>query len=535
MFVANRAFVARLLIIILIFAANGNVFAAEDFSFRQFFSQNKASDEQLYSGHLDDDLKIFYNRAAKLQRLCEGAFCEGSYLDRLSDPSVLKNSEELRPIYRFWSLFYSFMADLEKISDKYEVPLVFGHSGSVEKYFSGYVLGVSASLCRLICASEMMNFLEGRSKLAGLLNEKNSEFKFSANSLSGVIKKALRPGVLAQLYRFRISHYEELKRLLKPGVGLIKIPAEYLAGNKSVLDNLSGRVASDPAWKFLAGSFVDFSLDFILPAQKAIFSWVGDARIRQRKTRLISSTQLSKFGQMLRPGDIILGRQDWYLSNIFLPGFWPHAMIYVGSPAELKALFAADPEVIRWCRKHGAGDFVELLRDEFPGAAQAWLKPSIKDGGVCVLMEAISDGVIFNSLKGALHCDYLAAVRPRLEPIALARAVYSAFSYFGREYDFQFSFITEQTLVCTELVTKSYADSKLGLRFPMVKRLGKYGIAADSIVETFATERGNSDRQLDFVAFLKGMPHSRTAAFVDSDEFSESYKWDGGLKSSDTR
>ncbi|MDD3000045.1 MAG: hypothetical protein PHV05_13360, partial [Candidatus Riflebacteria bacterium] len=203
MFVANRAFVARLLIIILIFAANGNVFAAEDFSFRQFFSQNKASDEQLYSGHLDDDLKIFYNRAAKLQRLCEGAFCEGSYLDRLSDPSVLKNSEELRPIYRFWSLFYSFMADLEKISDKYEVPLVFGHSGSVEKYFSGYVLGVSASLCRLICASEMMNFLEGRSKLAGLLNEKNSEFKFSANSLSGVIKKALRPGVLAQLYRFR--------------------------------------------------------------------------------------------------------------------------------------------------------------------------------------------------------------------------------------------------------------------------------------------------------------------------------------------
>ncbi len=36
----------------------------------------------------------------------------------------------------------------------------------------------------------------------------------------------------------------------------------------------------------------------------------------------------------MEPGDIIVARQNWYLSNIGLPGFWPHAELYVGTPEE---------------------------------------------------------------------------------------------------------------------------------------------------------------------------------------------------------
>ena len=69
----------------------------------------------------------------------------------------------------------------------------------------------------------------------------------------------------------------------------------------------------------------------------------------------------------------------------------------------------------------------------------------------------------------------------------------------------------------------------------MVKSLGNYGIPADSIVKDFADRRGRSDRQLDFIAFIKGLPAKKTAVFADESEFAESCTWAGGLKSKNTR
>jgi hypothetical protein len=33
----------------------------------------------------------------------------------------------------------------------------------------------------------------------------------------------------------------------------------------------------------------------------------------------------------MSPGCILLVRRQWYLSNIGIPGFWPHAVLYVGT------------------------------------------------------------------------------------------------------------------------------------------------------------------------------------------------------------
>ncbi|PKL44060.1 MAG: hypothetical protein CVV42_19825 [Candidatus Riflebacteria bacterium HGW-Riflebacteria-2] len=525
-----------ILVLSLITCLSGTVWAENGNSLRQLLlSRNEDSN---FVKDMQKDLQAFVNRAGKLQRLCEGALKEGSYLDRISNSADITNQKQMRPAYRFWSLFYKFMSDLEKIGEIYEVPLVFNHNKKVERYYAAYVLGMSARLCRLIAAAEMMNFLAARPKLNEILNESNSEFGFAANSLANTVKSALKAENLAQLYRFRISHFEELRKLVNNAQApdFSNMPANFILANQEFLDNLSDKVASDPSWKFLSRSIIKVSLDFVLPAQKTIFSWVGDTRIKQKKTRLITGHQIKKLGRMLEPGDIVLERQDWYLSNIFLPGFWPHAILYVGTSKELRRAFDYDPQVREWCRSQKCANFSELLKNDFPKAYKAWLSPSFKDRGTCVVIEAISEGVVFNSLASSCHGDYLAAMRPRLTPLQKAKAIHTAFSYFAREYDFNFSFNTEQTMVCTELVTKAYTHPETGgLKFPVTFALGKPGVTADAIVETFAGERGNHDRKLDFVAFVRGFPRQRKAEFASEKEFADSHNWQGGLISDNLR
>ena len=41
----------------------------------------------------------------------------------------------------------------------------------------------------------------------------------------------------------------------------------------------------------------------------------------------------------MQPGDILLERREWYLSNIGLPGFWPHGALYIGTPEQRREIF----------------------------------------------------------------------------------------------------------------------------------------------------------------------------------------------------
>ncbi|MDN5280088.1 MAG: hypothetical protein PWR01_4053 [Clostridiales bacterium] len=483
------------------------------------------------SQRLKFDIEHFTNHAAKLTRLCEGALKENSYLDRLSKPENLTNATALRPVLRFWKLFLRFSATINKVAEKYEVSLLKQHSAINSANFEPYTLGITARLTHIVMVSQLMNFLESRPKLHLLLNEANTEFEIGENLLKKEVGKAISAAHLARLYRFRLSHYDRMKSENK----LPEILVDMIQAHKEVLDHLLKAVAGKPAWKMLGRTILDSSLDFILPAQKAIFTWVGDSRIRKQKTRLVSKAMLKKFHAMLKPGDIILERQDWYLSNLFLPGFWPHGIIYLGDRKQLSEFFDKDKEVQNWCRKNDCKTFLELLEKDFPKASRAYLKGSRIAAHKNVVIEAISEGVVFNSIEESCHADYLAALRPRLRKIDIAKAIHQAFYYFGREYDFRFSFDSEQTMVCTELVSKAYCrQDERGLKLPYTLQMGKYGVTSDSIVETFALEHKTPQAQMDFVAFAMGLPSKNKAVFADVETFKLSHRWRGGLKSSDT-
>lgn len=488
---------------------------------------------------VDKDIRFFAGRAEKLTRLCEGALKPGSYLDRLTRPDQLTSAADLRPIFRFWRLYLSFSADLEKVAQKYQIPLLQHGSKQVQENFEAYLLGISARLTQIVVVSELMNFVHQHPKLEVLLNEANSDFDLAKDSLRLELNRVIQVKDLARLYRFRLSNYENMLRFYQgklaqqPDNDRDRLLLKLIQSQKPVLDQLLKSVAGKPTWKILGNTVFDKTLDFILPAQKAVFTWVGDARIRKQETRLVSKAQVKEFESLLKPGDIILERQDWYLSNIFLPGFWPHGIIYLGDKRELLRFFKGDAEVAAWCRKHDCRNFVELLEKDFPAACKAYLKRN-KDGHANVVIEAISDGVVFNSIEHSCKADYLAALRPNLRKIDIARSIYQAVFYFGREYDFRFSFDSEQTLVCTELVSKAYCrQDGTGLKLPYSLNLGKYGVTADAIAETFAREHGKPAAQMSFVAFLMGRPAKNHAVFSGVETFKLSPTWRGGLISAD--
>jgi hypothetical protein len=261
------------------------------------------------------------------------------------------------------------------------------------------------------------------------------------------------------------------------------------------------------------------------PAQSGVARWMGDVRLRRIGNYLVTPEQTKEMARLLEPGDILLVRKNWYLSNIGLPGFWPHAVLHVGSPAEFEKYFD-DPEVLGWLRGL-AGEDVTLGQHMKKLCPDRWRRCSTGDFDV---IEAVSEGVILNSLEHACG-DYVAALRPRLSKEAKAQAIIEAFGHLDKPYDFDFDFATDNALVCTELVWRSYrpAEGKQGLDLKLVEIAGRMTLPANEIARIYAEEFGSANRQMDFVYFIDAREETKESFIATEESFRESHKrtkWD---------
>ncbi|MDQ3438957.1 MAG: hypothetical protein M3478_01250 [Planctomycetota bacterium] len=243
----------------------------------------------------------------------------------------------------------------------------------------------------------------------------------------------------------------------------------------------------------------------VYDVQSVISTLIGDTRIVKRPP-FIRHEQVKSMQAQLKPGDILLERRNWYASNAFLPGFWPHAALYIGTPKEL--------ETVGLLERRADGGYtsknsiVQQHLDAYLAVAH--------DGEPHTVLEAVSEGVIFNSLTESMGADYVAVLRPRLTDAQKGQAIAKAFAHVGKPYDFEFDFFSSDKLVCTELVYRSYEGM---IRFDLVKIMGRDTLPAMEICKKFAGERGREDRQLDFVMFLDAVPQQGTAKLASVDDF----------------
>ncbi len=261
------------------------------------------------------------------------------------------------------------------------------------------------------------------------------------------------------------------------------------------------------------------------PVQKNVAAWMGDTKVARLHDHLIEPEQLQEMRPSLEPGDIIVARHNWYLSNVGLPGFWPHAEFYLGSKEELAAYFD-DPEVKEhFSTYRDASDLPSYLENNYPSAWSAYAAPSTPPPRV---IEAISEGVVFSTLERAAGADYVGVMRPNRTKLEKAIAIGRAFELYGRPYDFNFDFVTDESLVCTELVYKAWlpTENSRGLEFELTKVAGRQTLPANDLVAQFAEREGED---LQFVYFLDGREREKTAVVGDATAFRESWKrpkWD---------
>lgn len=168
----------------------------------------------------------------------------------------------------------------------------------------------------------------------------------------------------------------------------------------------------------------------------------------------------NELSDMLEPGDVIVVRKEHAVTNYFLPGYWPHAALYLGDGEELEQLGIAlhEPSWPNW-RKRLEGS------DALPNR----------------VLEALKDGVRLRSLKSPLASDAVAVVRPTIAPADIARALARGLKHEGKPYDFDFDFKRSDRMVCTEVVYRSY-DGVGDMTFPLTRRAGRMTLSAEDIL-----------------------------------------------------
>ncbi len=165
--------------------------------------------------------------------------------------------------------------------------------------------------------------------------------------------------------------------------------------------------------------------------------------------------------KLLLPGDVLVVRKEYALTNYFLPGYWPHAALYLGDTKELVGLGIHEQEHVkpRWAR---------LLDSD-----------SNTEGHV---LESMRDGVNLRTLKSPFASDSVVVLRPALDRQDIGKALARGFAHEGKPYDFDFDFRRADRLVCTEVVYRSF-DGVGSINIPLVQRAGRPTLSGSDLIQ----------------------------------------------------
>jgi hypothetical protein len=442
--------------------------------------------------------------------------------------------EQKRTLLTTWGALFSYFSSAEQIRQRYWNFIKLAPTD--ERHAWGFLITHTALTEVLSHGLTFAELTQGNPQLETLFDESNGEFGVPGGSYADFKAKAIHLASATQLMSgeawspVAMLSLQKRKQFDDPNV-------QWAWKEQQMCGQKAKSCLTRSGQKLFAGNAIDILKDTttsaIFPAQKSFAEWFGDTRVARVGKPLMTQAALDKVIPMMEPGDVVVVRQNWFLSNIALPGFWPHAELYTGTAADLAKYFDADPDVTRWtlAEKEKAATFTQLLSKRFPEKWKAFGGKDFQGHSPVRVIEAISEGVSFTAPDHSFGVDYLGVMRPRLPALEKAKAIARAFGYQGRAYDFEFDFFSDSTLVCSELVYKSYAPSAdmKGLKIMLVDVAGRRTLPANDFVKLYDAEADKPDRQLDFVAFIDGHEKEGTVVISDEPTFRKTHarlKWD---------
>lgn len=202
---------------------------------------------------------------------------------------------------------------------------------------------------------------------------------------------------------------------------------------------------------------------------------------------LVTQSQIFMLRDQLEPGDIILTRDELKMSTHFIPGFWTHAVLYLG----------------------GRDQFHRYFSDLIDAGGGPCIDPAVWRNGEtdsAAIIEADLNGVGTYPLSHLAPVDHLVVLRPLVGKETKLSALSRAWGLNGKAYDFYFDFDTQDALICSELIYHAYGSGqgKSGLAFPLYLHNGKPFMSANDIARKYAMAVGTSRQELACVLFIDG-------------------------------
>ena len=195
--------------------------------------------------------------------------------------------------------------------------------------------------------------------------------------------------------------------------------------------------------------------------QKVSGSLVADKYLRYGHKPQLPAAIAEDLRGLLAPGDVLIVRKEYALTNYFLPGYWPHAALYLGDVEALMRLGVHEQDSVkpRWAR-----------------LCQAAVGTSDR------VLESMKDGVHVRCLSSPLASDSVVVLRPQLGKDQLASAITRSLSHEGKAYDFDFDFSRADRLVCTEVVYRAY-DGVGAIQIPLTRRAGRPTLSGSDLIK----------------------------------------------------
>jgi len=437
-------------------------------------------------GHL---ISVAIERAAMSVRSVAAAMpAHGDVRQELADAEAAQargyflpdEDERLRDVFvRYLSLratLLEVVASIQRLTDQID------EAGECEQTWSdrlrAFIIGFLAAAMLMRAASFLVDLAAKRSVVRKKLDEAEPRFGIPAKSFTAVYKNL---GSYRSTWRFLSAarfyelHSEDITGLARDHhmQGLIELldeESKYFQYSKQhyIRRKLHYRLHSLKRRHVSGYKKVMFQL---LKLSGRVVSQMRQPFVKAHgQGKRVTPDVITRIKPLLRAGDVVITRHDDAMSNLFLPGYWPHAALYIGDTQERRELG------------------VQLTEVEAPRTEE------------CHFLEAKKDGVLLRRIEETLNVDAFMVLRPKLGQEHRAQALSRGLTHEGKLYDFMFDFRVADRLACTEVIYRTYHGiGKLDqvVSFELKRHSGRPCISAEDLIEQ-ALGSGHFEKLADF-------------------------------------